>query len=665
MVVWICIFPSVYKLITRAQSLLTMTSVSHSMDDDSWYPSTPTSAAQIDDDFREDEMNYLCELLLAPSPCTSVQTSPICSPVQDYKLVDCPMELLSPKEDDIKKQCSIEGCNKRVRSRGLCKAHGGGRRCSVPGCIKSSQGRGLCIRHGGGRRCDEPGCSRGAQSSGKCKNHGGGVRCRAPGCTKSSQGAGFCRSHGGGKLCKHPGCKKGSQRKGYCATHCHVYLEGTKIRFEEYAATGPEIIECTLDTKPQAARLPASSSHVQNEEYLAAFDGQKPREKQASMAKNEQLTTLPKLPQASKAPSRVLQEAMWSKAPLDPAGRAFAVSNQPLTCMSMALDCSHVVVGSCDHALYTIPLKDAKARGRTLYTKTCGHKEWITSVGHLSDGRIVSAGMDSKLCLWDNGSIVRCEDLVGHAGSISLVQTIGNEWIISSSYDKTYRLWDAAPGRRNGKNGRERHCLSGHDAPILDFSIWGSTPRLVGGDRNGSVLVFDLQQYVSEKKWKATHSGHCTSALGSQFDDNIAFTGGQDGILKKWDLRTKQNSLELVIHSNKTGKGAVSFIKEQPLNEFTILTGGADGQVQVIDLRQGCIRTSFTSHRTFIYSLHVTKDYCFSGSGDGMLLVHDLTQDKLCYGLGANQAAVRAICTTDNKLIAAGDDGGVIVYDYN
>ncbi|EQC28581.1 hypothetical protein SDRG_13657 [Saprolegnia diclina VS20] len=167
-------------------------------------------------ELHDDEMGFLCDVLFFNEPTTA--------PVDDF--FDCPLDLLlapDATDDEAKKICAIDGCHKRVRSRGLCKAHGGGRRCSVAGCIKSSQGRGLCIRHGGGRRCQEPGCSRGAQSSGRCKNHGGGIRCRAPGCTKSSQGAGFCRTHGGGKLCKHPGCKKGSQRKGYCATHCHTH----------------------------------------------------------------------------------------------------------------------------------------------------------------------------------------------------------------------------------------------------------------------------------------------------------------------------------------------------------------------------------------------------------------------------------------------------------
>lgn len=119
-----------------------------------------------------------------------------------------------------RKMCTSEGCTNLSRSRGLCKAHGGGRRCSVDGCTRASQSGSLCITHGGGKRCTVDGCVKAAQSRGMCKAHGGGVRCRVEGCDKSSQGDGFCRTHGGGRRCGHPsGCTKWAQRNGMCMAH--------------------------------------------------------------------------------------------------------------------------------------------------------------------------------------------------------------------------------------------------------------------------------------------------------------------------------------------------------------------------------------------------------------------------------------------------------------
>lgn len=115
--------------------------------------------------------------------------------------------------------CKVPECARRVRSRGFCKTHGGGRKCSIDGCKKSSQNGDFCIGHGGGKKCKEDGCAKAAQSHGLCKAHGGGARCKFAACNKSSQGGGLCRAHGGGKRCQAAGCPKGAQRGNFCATH--------------------------------------------------------------------------------------------------------------------------------------------------------------------------------------------------------------------------------------------------------------------------------------------------------------------------------------------------------------------------------------------------------------------------------------------------------------
>ena len=115
--------------------------------------------------------------------------------------------------------CSVAGCTRGVRSRNLCKGHGGGRRCSFPSCGLSDQGGGFCISHGGGKRCVVDGCTNSSQSRGLCKKHGGGTRCSVDGCTKSSQGGGKCRTHGGGNRCKVEGCNKTDRRGGLCIVH--------------------------------------------------------------------------------------------------------------------------------------------------------------------------------------------------------------------------------------------------------------------------------------------------------------------------------------------------------------------------------------------------------------------------------------------------------------
>lgn len=70
------------------------------------------------------------------------------------------------------------------------------------------------------------------------------------------------------------------------------------------------------------------------------------------------------------------------------------------------------VTGSQDHGLKIFDLKTCKQK-RELYTRKYGHKEWVTCVDYATDGRIVSGGMDNKLCVWASVG-VSCVDLLGH-----------------------------------------------------------------------------------------------------------------------------------------------------------------------------------------------------------------------------------------------------------
>lgn len=59
-------------------------------------------------------------------------------------------------------KCSVEGCERRGKSRGVCWAHGGGTKCSADLCTKVAVSNGFCWAHGGGKRCEYEGCRKAA-----------------------------------------------------------------------------------------------------------------------------------------------------------------------------------------------------------------------------------------------------------------------------------------------------------------------------------------------------------------------------------------------------------------------------------------------------------------------------------------------------------------------
>lgn len=70
--------------------------------------------------------------------------------------------------------CTIDGCTRGAKSKGLCWSHGGANKCSVEECEKMTISKGLCWTHGGGKRCVFDGCKRPAsrKTLNFCTKHG-------------------------------------------------------------------------------------------------------------------------------------------------------------------------------------------------------------------------------------------------------------------------------------------------------------------------------------------------------------------------------------------------------------------------------------------------------------------------------------------------------------
>lgn len=50
---------------------------------------------------------------------------------------------------------------------------------------------------------------------------------------------------------------------------------------------------------------------------------------------------------------------------------------------------NEVVVGGSDHALYSINVADPSSKPVTMYNKSNGHTDWVTTVTHLADGQVI------------------------------------------------------------------------------------------------------------------------------------------------------------------------------------------------------------------------------------------------------------------------------------
>ena len=132
--------------------------------------------------------------------------------------------------------------------------------------------------------------------------------------------------------------------------------------------------------------------------------------------------------------------------------RTGPISNQELTpghdrqilALDINQDATRVVTASADHGLRLYDLQSGE-QVCELFGKDYGHHDWVSSCAFLADGRILSGGNDSLLCLWERDAAV-CTNLTGHNSNISKVQVDSSSgtsnMAISSGYDAQLLLWD-------------------------------------------------------------------------------------------------------------------------------------------------------------------------------------------------------------------------------
>ena len=199
------------------------------------------------------------------------------------------------------------------------------------------------------------------------------------------------------------------------------------------------------------------------------------------------------------------------------------VSDRMLLCSSTNKR-NEVVVGGSDHALYAIDVNNSSIKDAyiTLYGKTFGHTDWVSSVTHMSDGKILSGGMDGKLCLWSENRRSPCIELQPSPTTSlhpisSVVADCRYDTALSCSYSGDITLWtlgsenvvdklgslSISNNRSSGKESKKplvsssrispSDVLKGHRDAVMCINYRDSF--CVSGDKEGSGLNNVLYLY--------------------------------------------------------------------------------------------------------------------------------------------------------------------------
>ncbi|KAG7892778.1 hypothetical protein KL905_001182 [Ogataea polymorpha] len=282
----------------------------------------------------------------------------------------------------------------------------------------------------------------------------------------------------------------------------------------------------------------------------------------------------------------------------------------------------------------------------------------MTCVEFNDDSTIVAGGFqDSFIKLWSidgsplksvlrndpyDQSVDGCRRLIGHSGAVyGLSFSPDNHYLLSSSEDKTVRLWSM-------DTYTSLVSYKGHNSPVWDvkFSPMGHYFATASHDQTARL-------------WSCDHiyplrifAGHLNDVDVVEFHPNSTylFTGSSDKTVRMWDIARGESVRIFIGHNMPVNALAVS-----PDGRW-LATAGEDSVINMFDIASGRKLKSMRGHgRCSIYSLAFSKDgsVLVSSGSDNSVRVWDVKKGTM----ESNNPQPEKF-TLESVLAAKNGDGG-------
>lgn len=255
----------------------------------------------------------------------------------------------------------------------------------------------------------------------------------------------------------------------------------------------------------------------------------------------------------------------------------FQAHNEAINCLAFNEPFEKLVTCSMDNTVRVWDMNRYKCVGLLE-----GHNAYVDCVT-VSDNLAFTGSIDATVKMWDLDYFNKSHDTYsegesltpllnsfeGHVDAITAL-TYNNGELVTGSEDKTIRQWDLSTG----------HILQTIDVmwassmanSTINFGSSSSSNAALGASSSNIVVNRDTQYpYLS-----------CMQV----FDAALA-SGGSDGIVRLWDLRSGEVIRQLFGHT-----GAVTTLQFD--KTFSLITGSADRSLRIWDLRTGGILDSFS-----------------------------------------------------------------------
>ncbi len=243
----------------------------------------------------------------------------------------------------------------------------------------------------------------------------------------------------------------------------------------------------------------------------------------------------------------------------------------------------------------------------------------------------------------------------GHNGTVySASITPDGRHLVSTSADKTIKIWDAA-------TGTELRTLRGHKERVHSVSSSPNGDRIVSGGCDGIIKIWDASA-GSELMSIPAHD-HWIWSVSFSPDGKTIASGSFDETVKLWNAETGA-----VIATLRGHVGMVGLVTFSPDGKH-IASGSEDKTVKLWDAEDGAEVMTFRGHERFVTSLTFSHDgkQILSGGCDGTLRVWNVLtgeQSMVIHGHEPGRDRVMSVSfSPDGRSIVSCSKGAIKTWD--
>jgi cytochrome c len=238
--------------------------------------------------------------------------------------------------------------------------------------------------------------------------------------------------------------------------------------------------------------------------------------------------------------------------------------------------------------------------------------------------------------------------LKGHGGAVTgIAVTPDGARVISAGFDYSLMLWDLAASRRPRR-------LEGHEAAVAAVAMFPDGRHAVSGSDDGTVGYWDLTADRLIARWPG-HQGK-VAAVAVVPDGSLVASGGWDRGLRLWDPATGDSRL---FEGHSAAINAVAIASDGRL----IASGDHDGHILLWAVPEGRLLDAIAGNGFAVNALLFTAEGgLLSASADKTVRLWDpVTRRELLRYEGLDEPLVSLALSHDGATVAAGGAGGTIM----